>query len=109
MRSLKITDDHDHADVRLAVGEQLEVAVAENAGTGFAWDVTTGSGDVVEIVGEGFEAPATRAADAAGVRRFVVATRRAGEAVLTLELRRPWETGNPARRVIVSMTVRAAQ
>jgi predicted secreted protein len=107
MRSLIMTD-HDHAEVRLTVGEQLEVAVAENAGTGFAWVPTTDPGDVVEIVEDRFEAPGTLATGAAGVRRFVVAGRRAGDAVLTLALRRAWETGKPARRVAVSIAVRAS-
>jgi predicted secreted protein len=109
MRSLMITDDHDHVEARLAVGEELEVAVAESAGAGFAWRATTGSGDVVEIVDEDFEAPTSHAAGAPGVRKFVIAGRRAGDALLTLELRRPWETGKPGRHVTVSMTVRAAQ
>jgi predicted secreted protein len=108
MRSLVITEDHAHVDVRLAVGEELEVAVEENATTGFAWDATPESGDVVEIVDNRFEPPRTRAAGAAGVRRVVVAGRRAGDAVLTLELRRPWETGKPRRRVPVSIAVREA-
>jgi predicted secreted protein len=108
MRSLMIADDHDHVEVRLAVGEELEVAVEENVGSGFAWGATTESRDVVEIVGEELESPASQAAGAPGVRRFVVAARRAGDAVLTLELRRPWETAKPGRRVTVSVAAREA-
>ncbi len=111
MRSLVIADERDHvADVRLVVGEQLEVAVAENATTGFAWRADTDASAVVQIVDNRFEAPGTNAVGAAGVRRLVVAAREAGEAVLTLELRRPWETDQPpGRRVTVSITVGAAQ
>jgi predicted secreted protein len=111
MGSLVITDDRDQVtDVRLVVCEQLEVAVAENATTGFAWRAYTDASDVVQIVDSRFEAPGTSAVGAAGVRRLVVAARQAGEAVLTLELRRSWETDQPpGRRVTVSIAVGAAQ
>jgi predicted secreted protein len=111
MRSLLITNDRDHVDdVRLEVGEELEVVVEENATTGFEWRARTDPGDVVQVVDSRFEAPDSPAAGAAGTRRVVVVARRAGDAVLTLELRRHWETsGPPGRRVAVPMSVRAAQ
>ena len=95
-------------DVRLAVGDDLEVAVEENATTGFEWDAKAEPGDVLSVVRSEFDAPGTAAPGAGGLRRFVLTAKRAGDATVTLELRRPWETGRPARRrVVVPVAVRA--
>ena len=106
MRSLVISDDHDHAEVRLAVGEEVEVAVTENATTGFRWSADSDAHDVAQVVEDRFDAPTTAATGSAGTRRFVVAGRRRGDAVLTMELRRPWGTSEPARHVDVTVEVR---
>lgn len=89
--------------VRLIVRRTAAVSLTENASTGYRWRLNPGESRNLRIVGIadwGFARPPGRrpAVGAAGVRRFQIAARRPGNAVVVFDYARAWERVAPARR-----------
>lgn len=94
--------------VRLRVRRTAAVSLAENPSTGYRWRLNPGESRNLRILGvadSGFARPAGNrpAVGAAGVRRFQIAARRPGNAVVVFDYARPWERGAPARRHAVTV------
>jgi predicted secreted protein len=80
--------------VTVTPGGVLEIALPENATTGYRWELDVLPMGAV-VVADRVEAPDTRAAGAAGLRVFAVRTGRGG--TVSARLRRSWETADPVR------------
>jgi inhibitor of cysteine peptidase len=87
--------------VTLRVGEGIEIALAENASSGFRWGPPPGrpatSSPILREVDETFAAPGRRPG-MPGVRSFRFAALAPGSADLELEYRRAWQASAPAAR-----------
>jgi inhibitor of cysteine peptidase len=92
-------EDDDGTEVSVKVGEQLVVELPSNPTTGFSWTVADG-GPLTQV---GEAEYATEAAPdvvgAGGTETFTFDAKKAGSGTLTLEYRRPWETGVEAEDV----------
>lgn len=99
MRALD--ESFDGRSVTLRVGEGVEIALAENASTGFRWGPPPGrpatSSPILREVDEIFAAPGQRPG-MPGVRSFRFETVAPGSADLELEYRRAWQASAPAAR-----------
>ncbi len=84
--------------VRARVGEEIELALAENPTTGFRWTVVEDGAPVCRVAADAFEGGGGPPG-AGGVRRVRLAVVAAGSCRVALERRRPWQPGAPARRL----------
>lgn len=75
--------------IRTSPGKSFVIEVAGNPTTGYLWEPDLPPG--LELVEHRLE-PDTTAIGAAGKDRFTLRAARAGEYVVKLQLRRPWES-----------------
>ena len=96
---IKVDDSFNGRQVRLQAGEVLEVALAENATTGFRWWVKAKPDFLAESQETEPPQPAPPGPPGrGGVHRFYFRAERKGTGELELEYRRSWETEKPAAR-----------
>jgi len=94
--------------VKLTVRRTAAVTLAENPSTGYRWRFNPGESRNLRIVGVadwGFARPSARrpAVGVPGVRRFQIAARRPGSAVVVFDYARAFERTAPARRHAVTV------
>jgi predicted secreted protein len=96
-----LTDSDTGSHVLLNSGDRFEIRLESNATTGYEWVVTeAGLPDIVELVGDRYEAPDTDLVGAPGTQVFVVEAIRQGADVLRLEYVRPFEDPMIPERVV---------
>lgn len=103
----QITEDSNGTEINLAIGETIEVRLAENRSTGFKW-VTESSSEASEgvcaLIGDSFEKG--EAIGQPGTHRWEFRAERAGSATITLSYQRPWEEKqSPARSFTAKVRV----
>jgi inhibitor of cysteine peptidase len=101
-----VTDvDADAGVVELVTGQDLEIALPLNAGTGYAWRLDHEAPPLL-AGGSSFETEAKApSAPVRTVYRYTAAGR--GRADLAFTLKRPWEADQPGdRRVVFHIRVR---
>jgi inhibitor of cysteine peptidase len=89
--------------VTVAPGAVLEIALPENASTGYRWELGPLPAGA-EVVADRMEAAATTAVGAAGLRVF--ALRPGSGGTVSARLRRSWETVPPVRTFSVRVRPR---
>lgn len=92
----------------LRVGQDLQVRLRSQAGTGYSWDLAGGDGGAVAFRNRTNERDGdTESAPGAAVwETFNFRARSPGQAVLKFAYRRPWEkSAAPARSFELSVTV----
>lgn len=92
----------------LRVGQDLQVRLRSQAGTGYSWDLASGDGGAVAYRNRTNErdGDAESAPGAAVWETFNFRARSPGQTVLTFAYRRPWEkSAAPARTFELSITV----
>jgi predicted secreted protein len=94
--------------VRLTVRRTAAVSLPETPSTGYRWRLNPGESRNLRIVGiadSGFAPGAGRrpVAGAPGVRRFQIAARRPGSAVVVFDYARAWGRTAPARRHTITV------
>ncbi len=92
-------------EVRLRVGEELEIVLAETRTTGYRWDVVETGAPVCRFVRDAFEA-GDPTPGAPGRHTWRIAAAQAGAATVALAYRRPFGGGEPARRFTLRVVVR---
>jgi inhibitor of cysteine peptidase len=98
-KMIKVDDSFNGREVALQTGDALEVAIAENATTGFRWFVKTKL-DFLPEFQESEPPPSSPPGPPGkgGVHRFYFRAAHAGTGELELEYRRSWEKQKaPAR------------
>jgi inhibitor of cysteine peptidase len=96
---IQIDEQYNGREVSLAVGEMLEISLAENRTTGFRWDLKSKAEPVCILVKSTFE-PAMGPPGRGGTHRWQFQAVRAGTAKIELEYRRPWEQNSPPGRTL---------
>ncbi|WP_165190481.1 protease inhibitor I42 family protein [Caulobacter soli] len=102
-----VTDvDADAGAVELARGQDLEIALPLNAGTGYAWRLDREAPPAVLSGGSSFVTDARAAgAPVRTVYRYTAVAR--GKTDLAFTLKRPWEPDAPGdRKVVFHISVR---
>jgi predicted secreted protein len=94
---VRVEESQSGGNVALARGDQLEVALAESAGTGYRWHVERDGAPVCRLAGARFEPGAPRPG-APGRRVFTFEVATPGKAQITIESRRLWEPARPPSR-----------
>jgi predicted secreted protein len=84
-------------EVRLHVGEALEIVLAETRTTGYQWLVVESGAPVCRVVRDAFQA-GDPAPGAPGMHTWVVAVEREGTATFALAYQRSFGSGEAARR-----------
>jgi inhibitor of cysteine peptidase len=94
--------------VRLAKGDELEIRLEAQLGTGYSWRVTKFDEHVLDRLGEPVvESSKGTKPGSREVQVFRYLAKAKGQAMLALEYARPWEKDKPAaRRFRVSLRVR---
>ena len=88
-----ISDTADGMTVGLGVGQTVEVRLAENASTGFRWEMRQDGKPACRVVDEAREPPKSGAAmpGQEGTHSWRLVGVQPGECEVAMEYRRPWE------------------
>ncbi|MGP1387892.1 MAG: protease inhibitor I42 family protein, partial [Thainema sp.] len=78
------------------VGDTIEVLLDENPSTGYRWQVSELNSDVLVLSGSLFLHSGETVAGSSGLRQLQFDAQSAGETVLLLKLKRPWENETDA-------------
>ena len=82
--------------VELSVGQSLVVTLESNATTGYSWALVQNSDDsVLSKTGNEYVAPQTTLVGAGGKEEWTFQALKEGTSTISMEYRRPWETGTP--------------
>jgi inhibitor of cysteine peptidase len=107
MASLAMTEEDSGRDVSVALGDELRVSLKENPTTGYGWSVLPMRPAVLELEDSAFTLGRDAGVGGGGRRTFRFRAAAVGRAVLDLELRQPWEPGQPPEARF-NLTVRVA-
>jgi predicted secreted protein len=97
---IRIDESFDGRTIAIRVGEIVEIALAENASTGYRWDFSSVRerwASTLHVLEESAGVPDTRPG-IPGTRRLVLEALVPGKAELEFEYRRPWQRSSPAAR-----------
>jgi predicted secreted protein len=78
------------SEVSVSLGDEVVVQLPENATTGYLWSVQRVDGGL-EVTGNEYESPGQPLPGAGGKRVVRVRPTAAGEGLVQLVLKRPWE------------------
>lgn len=89
------------------VGDEIAVELNENPTTGFVWMVDPSDQEHFRLVATEFEPARGDLLSASGQRRFVFRLESAGDASLSLSLKRTWEgdTKTPEDNFVITITI----
>lgn len=93
-KMMQVDRSYNEREVTLAIGEVVEISLAENPTTGFRWGLRVGPEPTCSLVKSWFE-PAVGAPGKGGTRRWQFQAERSGTGEIKLEYRRPWELETP--------------
>ncbi|HEX5393785.1 MAG TPA: protease inhibitor I42 family protein [Rhodocyclaceae bacterium] len=85
-----LSEQDDGHVVIVRVGEEVRVALPENASTGFRWAIDHVDGDVIEVVAQDAVYPSA-AVGSGGLAVFIFRGRKPGAGELRLKHWRHWE------------------
>jgi inhibitor of cysteine peptidase len=94
---MQVDKTYDGREVTLAIGEVLELSLAENPTTGFRWGFAVKPEPVCTIVKSVFES-ATVPPGKGGTHHWQFQAVHPGSGTIELQYRRPWEKEAPASR-----------
>ena len=107
--SLIVTAADDGRVMRVPLGAELSVRLAENASTGFRWAVDRPARRILRLIGGGVLTPPLDdggSVGSAGTHTFVFRAAAPGRGRLRFKLWRPWEGDESiARRLTVTVLV----
>jgi len=99
------TDQDDGASVSLRSGETLEICLSENPTAGYRWQADDWDRSVLDMRRDEFHPPGTSEHGAGGEHLWEFAARAPGKTSLRLAYSRSWESGPPARRFSLDVSV----
>jgi inhibitor of cysteine peptidase len=91
--------------ITVAPSSHVQLRLPENPSTGYSWELEPLQGDALALQAETYQPPTTLAPGAGGVRVFDFLARSAGNVLLLLRLRRPWEPASAAETFEVKVQV----
>lgn len=87
----------DHGKVfEVRQGDDVLVLLPENPTTGYLWAAVPTEFEFISLISSSFEPGTDAAIGGGGIRRFVFIAETPGQVRMHFELRRPWESGEPA-------------
>jgi inhibitor of cysteine peptidase len=93
-KMIQVDRSYNGRQVTLAVGEVVEISLAENPTTGFRWDLKVKPEPACTLLKSTFE-PATGPPGKGGTHRWQFQAVRSGSGEIVLVYRRPWEQNTP--------------
>jgi inhibitor of cysteine peptidase len=91
---VQVDSSYNGRDVTLAIGEVVELSLAENPTTGFGWQFGVKPEPACSLVKSWFEAP-NGPPGKGGIHRWQFQAVRSGTGEIKLEYRRSWEKDTP--------------
>jgi predicted secreted protein len=91
--------------VHLAVGQVIELRLAENPTTGFVWSVVRDGAPACAVISEGFAAPQAAPPGQGGRKTWRIEGRQAGDCDILLVNRRPFEPRGAQRDFVLHVRV----
>jgi inhibitor of cysteine peptidase len=103
--ALNVDDSYSGGQVELSVGQLLVVTLNSNPSTGYSWSLAQNSdSSVLTEIGNEYIAPQTTLVGAGGKEEWTFKALKKGTSSISMEYRRPWETGTPPAETF-SLTV----
>jgi predicted secreted protein len=101
---MRFDETANGSEVRLRLGQELEIVLAETRTTGYRWDIVEGGAPVCRLVSDAFEADGS-APGAPGRHTWRIGAAEAGTGTFSLAYRRQFGGGEPARRFTLRVVV----
>ncbi|MEV5652316.1 protease inhibitor I42 family protein [Nocardia sp. NPDC052254] len=98
--------DGDGQNADLSVGQELAVALPDNPGTGYVWQIAELDRGVLAQEGDPVFRPGSVMPGAPGTSVWTFTATRAGSTKLSLVSVRPWDQANPGQRFSMTATVK---
>ena len=90
-----ISENDNGSLVEIRQGEPLQISLAENATTGYRWEINRYDEDRFEALSSDSSYPSSSVVGSGGRAIFTFQGKRAGYAEIVLKHRRPWEKDQP--------------
>jgi len=98
-KTVMLREADNEKTVSLVVGDELEVRLEAQLGTGYSWRVAERDERILDRLGEpAVESPKDKKPGSKEVQVFRYQAKAAGQSTLTLEYARPWEKDKPPLR-----------
>jgi inhibitor of cysteine peptidase len=95
--AINVDSSNSGGEVELSIGQSLVVTLDSNASTGYSWTQPQISDDsVLSATGNQTIAPQTTLVGAPGKEGWTFKALKKGTSTISMEYKRPWETGTPA-------------
>jgi inhibitor of cysteine peptidase len=95
--AVNVDSSYSGKQVELVVGQSLVVTLDSNASTGYSWALAQNSDEsVLSNTGDQYIAPQTTLVGAPGKEEWTFKALEKGTSAISMEYKRPWETGTPA-------------
>ena len=105
MTNLNVTDAANSSEIRLHMGDELTVRLESIPGTGYSWEVSRDTGEVLSQLDEPvYEKVQQPKLGGVQLQVFRFRAQLSGVHRLRLEYRRPWDKTGPGKKVF-SITV----
>ena len=101
----QLTGDVFGKTIKAAAGSLLDLALAENASTGYSWRCSCQPAGAVTVVRSTSVESGKNLPGAGGTRHFLLLVNRAGQAKVTLQYGRWWNHGD--RQPVKTFTIQA--
>ena len=92
----QLNESSNGQTVRVTVGEEVSLTLAENRTTGYHWELAGDIGPALRVVSDKFAADTDRPGSA-GTHNWVFHADHAGRAAVELRYRRAWEDAGAAK------------
>ena len=102
--TITVTERDDNGQVHAHAGDTLDVFLAENATSGYRWELEPLDAKILELAGSDANYPG-KAPGSGGTAHFAVRVRASGSATLGAKYWRSWE-GGIIKRFSVKVDVR---
>ncbi len=103
----QVDESQNGSEIKLRVGETLEIRLSENPTTGFRWALQSSGAPACIPVKDYYE-PSARAPGAGGGHRWRFQAKQVGEGRIEIRYRRAWERQGAAARTY-SLRVRVVK
>jgi inhibitor of cysteine peptidase len=102
MNQIVLQEGDTAGEIDVAPGDEVRIELTENPTTGFRWQTTGESADILRLESSDLQ-QIGGGIGAGGLRIFRFSVAGSGKATLKLELKRAWETGPPRATFAVAV------
>lgn len=105
MSEFQLDRNDNGKSINLRLGDSVRVSLPENPSTGYGWKFASVVEPAVRLQSTEYLAGDGTGFGGGGIRNFIFQASEPGHAEIRLELKRPWDSGEPKDSFIVNIRV----